>query len=98
MYNVNNHLKNKIEVYKVFFNIKWINSYFEKLFVYSYFKFIAVSNLENTFDSKFNLKDNSLIFNPKSEKLQVIVQFRPPLLIIIYFVYLTLIWNFIFQF
>ena len=88
LYNVVYHLILESEVYNLYFHIKKVNSFLEKLYTYSFFRFFEFSNLGKIIDSKFKLKDISLFFNPKREKLQVIIHFRPPLFINIYLVYL----------
>ena len=88
LYNVVYHLILESEVYNLYFHVKKVNSLLEKLYFFSFFKFFEFSNFGKIYDSKFKLKDISLFFNPKREKLQVIIHFRPPLFINIYLVYL----------
>lgn len=88
LYNVVYHLILEPEVYDLYFHVKKVNSLLEKIYIFSFFKFYEFSNLGKKFDSKFKLKDISLFFNPRREKLQIIIHLRPPLFINIYLVYL----------
>ncbi len=84
-----NHLNGQINMYKFYFITKKIDSKFERFFMCSYYKFVNFSKLNKNFDTKCILRDNSLFYNTKNEKIQVFAQFRPPLLLLIYFVYIS---------
>jgi Flp pilus assembly protein protease CpaA len=84
-----NHLKNQIKMYKFYFTITKKDSRLERFIIFSYYKFLDIAKLEKYLGTKCVLRDNSLFYNDKSEKLQAFTQFRPPLLFLIYFVYLS---------
>jgi hypothetical protein len=74
--------------FSIFLNINLNYSGFKKTYIKSACKFLNYSNLGTFKDEKFLLKSISLIFNERKSKFQVLVQFRPPLILLIVLTYL----------
>lgn len=71
-------------------------SILQKIYLKLFYKFFNFSELRNYKEEKYVIKSLNLIFNEKNNKLQILCQFRPPLIpiiIISYYIsyYLTLI-------
>ncbi len=72
----------------MFLNINLKFTRIEKVYIKSAYKFLNFTNLSEHKDEKFLLKSILLIFNDRRSKFQVLVQYRPPLILLIVLTYL----------
>ncbi len=83
----NKYLKN-VNAFIIQFNSNLKYSYYEKLFVEIFYTFLDYSKVIDSKEDKFQCKSVFLIYNFTKKKIQLLVQFRPPLVIIIILAYL----------
>jgi Flp pilus assembly protein protease CpaA len=55
-----------------------------KIFIILFYKFLDFSQINKYTNEKFVLKSLNLFYNKKKEKFQILTQFRPPLIILIF--------------
>jgi len=71
--------------YDMIYGLKENISFVRKIFVIMFYKFSDFSQISRKTNEKFALKSLNLFFNEKKEKFQILTQFRPPLVILIFF-------------
>ena len=71
--------------YDMIHGLKENFSFLRKIFVIVFYKFSDFSQISRKTNEKFALKSLNLFFNEKKEKFQILTQFRPPLVILIFF-------------
>jgi len=71
-----------------FFNLDSTLSGFKKFYIKSFYKFLYYSKLREYKEEKILLKSVLLVFNNRKKKFQVLIQYRPPLILIIILTYL----------
>ncbi len=74
----------------VFLNSNLKYSVFKRFYIKSFYKFIDYSKLSEYNEEKSLIKSIFLVFNNKKRVLQVLVQTRPPLIILITLAYLSI--------
>jgi hypothetical protein len=67
----------------------------QKIFIEIFYKFIDFSQLNKSTGEKYLLKSLILFYNNKTEKFQFLTQYRPPIVILIFFSYNFLIFNYL---
>lgn len=72
----------------MFLKINSKYSGFKKIYIKSAYKFLNYTNLSEYKEEKLLLKSNLLIFNIRRSKFQILVQYRPPLILLIALTYL----------
>ena len=72
----------------IFFSSNLRYSGSEKLYIKFFYKFLDYSKLGDCKEEKFLCKSVFLVYNINKKKIQVLVQFRPPLIILIILTYL----------
>lgn len=83
---LNSLFKNNI-VFISFFDLYSKFSVFKRLYIKSFFKFLNYSKLSDYKEEKMFLKSLLLVFNNREKKFQVLIQYRPPLILLIIFTY-----------
>jgi len=86
---INSIFKDKYS-FIIFFNSNLKYSVFERFYIKSFYKFINYSKLSEYKEEKNPIKSVFLVFNNKKRVIQVLVQFRPPLIILITLAYLSI--------
>ena len=76
-------------LYDMIYGLKENLTYLHKIFIVLFFKFLDFSAISKYTNEKFVVKSLNLFYNEKKEKFQILTQFRPPLVILIFF---TNIW------
>jgi hypothetical protein len=84
---INSLYKNNCS-FSTFLNCNLKYSGIKKIYIKSVYKFINYSNLSEYKEDKSLLKSVLLIFNIRKNKFQVLVQYRPPLILIIVLTYI----------
>ncbi len=92
-YLITHNLTNK-NVYEMFFSENENFSKMHKIFIEIFYKFRDFSQLNKFNDEKYLLKSLILFYNNKTEKIQFLTQYRPPIVILIFFTYNFLIFNY----
>ena len=88
-YTINNIFKVRYS-FVIFFNLNYNYSYIEKFFIKIFYNFINFSKLVNFNQDLNELKSLELIYNYLTYRIQILTQYRPPLIgIIIISYYLT---------
>ncbi len=87
---INSFYKNHCS-FSMFLNIISKSSGFKKVYIKCAYKFLNYSDLSEYKEEKFLLKSILLIFNDSKSKFQVLVQYRPPLILLIVLTYL-IVW------
>lgn len=72
----------------MFLTINSKYSVFKKIYIKSAYNFLNYTNLSEYKEEKLRLKSNLLIFNIKRSKFQILVQYRPPLILLVVLAYL----------
>ncbi len=93
-YLITHNLTNK-NVYEMFFSENENFSKMHKIFIEIFYKFRDFSQLNKFNDEKYLLKSLILFYNNKTEKIQFLTQYRPPIVILIFFTYNFLIFNYL---
>ncbi len=93
-YLITHNLTNK-NVYEMFFSENENFSKMHKIFIEIFYKFRDFSQLNKFNDEKYLLKSLILFYNNKTEKIQFLTQYRPPIVILIFFTYNFLILNYL---
>ena len=62
----------------------------ERLYIKCFYKFINYSKLSNYKEEKSLIKSFFLVFNNQKRVIQVLVQYRPPLIALIILTYLSI--------
>ncbi len=93
-YLITHNLTNK-NVYEMFFSENENFSKMHKIFIEIFYKFRDFSQLNKFNDEKYLLKSLILFYNNKTEKFQFLTQYRPPIVILIFFTYNFLIFNYL---
>ncbi len=93
-YLITHNLTNK-NVYEMFFSENENFSKMHKIFIEIFYKFRDFSQLNKFNDEKYLLKSLILFYNDKTEKIQFLTQYRPPIVILIFFTYNFLIFNYL---
>lgn len=70
--------------YDMIHGLKENFSFLRKIFVIVFYKFSDFSQISRYTNEKFTLKSLNLFFNEKKEKFQILTQFRPPLVTLIF--------------
>jgi len=83
-YLFNNFLSNN-NSYDMIYSLKENISFIHKVFITTFYKFLDFSHVNNYTNEKFVLKSLNLFFNKKKGKFQILTQYRPPLVILIFF-------------
>lgn len=84
---LNSFYKNNCS-FSIFLTINSKYSGFKKIYIKSAYKFLNYTNLSEHKEEKLRLKSNLLIFNIKRSKFQILVQYRPPLILLVVLTYL----------
>lgn len=87
-YKINNVLSGN-NLYDMIYGLKENFTFLHKIFIILFFKFLDFSAVSEYANEKFVVKSLNLFYNEKKEKFQILTQFRPPLVILIFF---TNIW------
>lgn len=95
-YLVTHNLTN-LNVYEMLFSENEDFSKIQKIFIEIFYKFIDFSQLNKSTGEKYLLKSLILFFNKKTENFKFLTQYRPPIVILIFFVYNLLMFNYLFQ-
>jgi Flp pilus assembly protein protease CpaA len=85
------HNLTNMNVYEMFFSENENFSKTQKIFIEIFYKFIDFSQLNRSTGEKYLLKSLILFYNNKTGRFQFLTQYRPPIVIIIFFVYNFLI-------
>ena len=56
-----------------------------KVFIIIFYRFLDFSQIENYRNNSYIIKSLNLLYNRKKEKFQILAQYRPPLVILIFF-------------
>jgi Flp pilus assembly protein protease CpaA len=67
-----------------------------RIFILLFCKFLDFSQINDYANAKFSLKSLNLFYNVKKEKFQILTQFRPPLVILIFITYNFVLVNYFF--
>lgn len=70
--------------YNMIYSLKENFSYLRKIFIKFFYRFLDFSHLNRYKDEKFVIRSLNLFFNEKKEKFQVLAQFKPPVVILIF--------------
>jgi len=89
------HNLTNMNVYEMFFSENENFSKMQKIFIEIFYKFIDFSQLNKSTGEKYLLKSLALFYDNKTEKFQFLTQYRPPIVILIFFVYNFLIFNYL---
>ncbi len=68
--------------FEIFFNTNYKFSSFKRSFIKTFFKFLNFSELEYYNEDKHLVKSLILIYNSARRRIQILVQYRPPLIFI----------------
>lgn len=74
----------------ILFDLNLKFSVFKRFYIKSFFKFLNYSKLSKYKTEKMILKSNLLIYNNNKNRFQILIQYRPPLIIIIIFTYILI--------
>ena len=89
-----NYLQNSLlkekDSFIIFFNSTIKLSVIERIFIKGFFKFSNFINSDDSWAEKNLLKSLFLIYNSGKNKTQILIQFRPPLIILVILSYFTL--------
>jgi Flp pilus assembly protein protease CpaA len=69
---------------------------FYKFFIMLFYKFLNFSQRSKYADEKFILKSLNLFYNEKKERFQILTQFRPPLVVLIFLTNNYILLNYLF--
>jgi len=86
-FTLNSLFKNNCS-FHIFFDLDVNFTFFKKFYVKSFYKFLNYSKLSECKEEKIILKSISLIFNNRKKKFQILIQFRPPLILMIILTYI----------
>lgn len=89
------HNLTNMNAYEMFFSENENFSKTQKIFIEIFYKFIDFSQLNRSTGEKYLLKSLILFYNNKTERFQFLTQYRPPIVILIFFVYNFLIFNYL---
>lgn len=89
------HNLTNMNVYELLFNENENFSKIQKIFIEIFYKFLDFSQLNKSTGEKYLLKSLILFYNNKTEKFQFLTQYRPPIVMLIFFVYNFLIFNYL---
>jgi Flp pilus assembly protein protease CpaA len=67
-----------------------------KVFIMVFFRFLDFSQITNCQNNKYIIKSLNLLYNRKKEKFQILAQYRPPLVILIFFMNNYMMFNYFF--
>jgi Flp pilus assembly protein protease CpaA len=71
--------------YDMIYSLKENFSFLHKAFITIFYKFLDFSQINRYTNDKFVLKSLNLFYNKKKGKFQILTQYRPPLVILIFF-------------
>ena len=83
-YLFNNFLSNN-NSYDMIYSLKENFSFLHKVFIIIFYRFLDFSQINRYTNEKFVLKSLNLFYNKKKGKFQILTQYRPPLVILIFF-------------
>ncbi len=83
---LNNNFKNNCS-FTILFNSNLESSFFFKFYTKFFCNFSNILKLKGIKDEKYQIKSYFLVFNYRKESIQILIQFRPPLIILIIFAY-----------
>lgn len=90
-YAVNSISKDKYS-FIIFFNLNLKYSVFKRFYIKSFYEFINYSELNAFKEEKNIVKSPFLVFNNEKGVFQVLVQVRPPLIVLIFLTYFSIIY------
>jgi len=67
------------------YGLKENSSFLRRIFIILFYRFFDFSQIGRYKNEKFVLKSLNLFYNEDKEKFQILTQFRPPLVILIFF-------------
>ena len=79
---LNNSIKKNCS-FIILFNLDLSFSLFERFYIKSFYKFLNYSRLHAYEGERIILKSGFLVFNNEKKKVEVLVQLRPPIIILI---------------
>ena len=80
----NNFLLNN-NSYDMIYSLKENISFLQKVFIITFYKFLDFSQINRYTNEKFVLKSLNLFYNKNKGRFQILTQYRPPLVILIFF-------------
>ncbi|MCK4381783.1 MAG: prepilin peptidase [Candidatus Lokiarchaeota archaeon] len=83
-YLFNNFLSNN-NSYDMIYSLEENVSFLHKVFIITFYKFLDFSQINRYTNEKFVLKSLNLFYNKNKGKFQILTQYRPPLVILIFF-------------
>lgn len=88
---VNNISFRNNDSFEIFFNSNYKYSSFKRNFIKTFFKFLNFSELEYYNEEKHLVKSLILIYNNVRRRIQILVEYKPPLIFIIIISYFTVL-------
>jgi len=92
---ITTHNFSNMNVYELLFIENESFSKIQKIFIEIFYKFLDFSQLNKSTGEKYLLKSLILFYNNKTEKFQFLTQYRPPIVVLIFFVHNFLIFNYL---
>ena len=83
-YLFNNFLSNN-NSYDMIYSLEENFSFLHRVFIITFYKFLDFSQINRYTNEKFVLKSLNLFYNKNKGKFQILTQYRPPLVILIFF-------------
>jgi len=95
IYLFNNFLSNN-NTYNMIYSLKENFSFLRKVFIVIFYKFLDFSQINRYTNEKFVLKSLNLFYSKKKGTFQILAQYRPPLVVLIFFTNNYIILNYFF--
>ncbi len=87
-YILNSTFKNNCS-FIILFNSNLKSSFFYNLYIKFFCNFFSILKLKDYSEEKYQIKSYFLVFNYRKESIQILIQFRPPLIILIIITYFS---------
>lgn len=93
---VNNINFRNHDSFEIIFNTNFNSSRFKRSFMRTFYKFLNISELDYYNEDKHCVKSLNLIYNYTRKRIQILVQYRPPLIFICFISYFTVLYIWIY--